>query len=82
VPAVLGFRTTLIVHELFAAKLEPQLFVAAKSPLAAIEVMASADVVSLKSDAVCVVLDTPTVRLPKSSDEVESATPARMLTYP
>lgn len=81
-PGVLGFRTTLIVQELLAARMEPQSFVAVKSPLAVIELMASGDVVSFMSDAVCAPLDPPTARLPKSSDGVESAIPGRMLTYP
>jgi hypothetical protein len=66
-PAAVGVKVTAIAQFAPAATADPQVFVAAKSPVAAIWVIVSAAVPLFDSVTVCLLLATPTFWLVKIS---------------
>ncbi len=66
-PAAVGAKVTLTVHEPFAAIDEPQVLVWLKSPLAEIEETDAAEPVGLETVTVCAALVEPVATEPKFS---------------
>jgi hypothetical protein len=64
VPLAVGLNVTLIVQLAPAARLDPHVFVCAKSPLATIELIAAAAFPVFCTVTVCAALVAPTVVLP------------------
>jgi hypothetical protein len=71
-PRAVGVKTTLIRHEALTARLDPQLLLAAKSPLAAMEVISSEADQELDSVTVWAALAAPRPTFPKTSVALES----------